>query len=82
MISNLTFFNLQLSIDNIGDTYRKAGKFIDVFKRNDVEEICDKKLLGRWFVTKVRHMFLKDKYYNILSCIKTCVGPDSNVKDV
>ena len=82
MVSNLTFFNLQLSIDSIGDTYRKAGKFIDVFKRSDKDEIVDKKLLGRWFVTKVRHMFLKDKYYNILSCIKTCVGPDSNVEDV
>ena len=85
MISNLTFYNLQLSIDNIGDTNRKAGKFVDVFKRSinpEKEDIVDKKLLGRWFVTKVRHLFLKDKYYNVLSCIKTCVGPDSNIKDV
>jgi hypothetical protein len=82
MISNLTFFNLQLSIDNIGDTFRKSGKFIDVFKRSDTEEIVDKKLLGRWFVTKVRHLFLKDKYYNVLSCIKTCVGPGSEIEDL
>ena len=82
MISNLTFFNLQLSIDNIGDTNRKAGKFVDVFKRQDEDEIVDQKLLGRWFVTKVRHMFLKDKYYNVLSCIKTCVGPRApKIKD-
>ena len=82
MISNLTFYNLQLAIDNIGDTARKAGKFIDVFKRNNREDISDKKLLGRWFVTKVRHMFTKDKYYNVMSCIKTFVGPDSKIKDV
>ena len=81
MISNLTFFNLQLSIDNIGDTNRKAGKFIDVFSAKKGEQIVDQKLLGRWFVTKVRHMFNKDKYYNVLSCIKTCVGPRSNLKD-
>ena len=82
MISNLTFYNLQLAIDNIGDTARKAGKFIDIFKRNNREDISDKKLLGRWFVTKVRHMFAKDKYYNVMSCIKTFVGPDSKIKDV
>ena len=82
MISNLTFFNLQLAIENIGDTARKSGKFIDVYKRNKEEEIVDKKLLGRWFVTKVRHLFNKDKYYNVMSCIKTCTGPGMKVKDV
>lgn len=81
MVSNLTFFNLQLAIDNIGDTARKAGKFIDVFKRNKKEEIVDKKLLGRWFVTKVRHLFIKDKYFNVISCVKTFVGPDSKIED-
>ena len=81
MISNLTFLNLQLGIDNIGDTSRKPGKFVDVFKRSDKDEIVDKKLLGRWFVTKVRHMFTRDRYYNVISCIKTCVGPDSSIKD-
>tara|TARA_R100000700_G_C3176715_1_gene151706 strand:+ start:1972 stop:3363 length:1392 start_codon:yes stop_codon:yes gene_type:complete len=82
MVSNLTFYNLQLAIDNIGDTARKAGKFIDIFKRNNDEEIVDKKLLGRWFVTKVRHLFNRDRYYNVISCIKTCVGPGQEIKDV
>ena len=82
MISNLTFLNLQLNIDNIGDTNRKAGKFVDVFKRSEKDEIVDKKLLGRWFVTKVRHLFVNQRYFNVLDCVKPCVGPDSKIPDV
>jgi len=87
MVSNITFFNLQLTIENIGDTNRKAGKFIDIFRlsedKSDKDSIADKKLLGRWFVTGVRHLFQQDKYYNVISCVKPCVGPDAKeiVKD-
>ena len=82
MVSNMTFLNLQLGLDNIGDTIRKPGKFIDIFKRNDQVEIVDDKLLGRWFVTKVRHTFQRDRYSNVISCIKTCVGPDAERKGI
>ena len=82
MVSNMTFLNLQLGLDNIGDTIRKPGKFIDIFKRNDRVDIVDDKLLGRWFVTKVRHTFQRDRYSNVISCIKTCVGPDAERKGI
>ena len=81
MVSNLTFFNLQLNIDNPGDTNRKPGKFIDVFKLDKTERKVDTKLLGRWFVTKVRHRFFKDSYQNVLQGVKAYVGPVAKITD-
>tara|TARA_R100000315_G_scaffold54296_1_gene28139 strand:- start:2084 stop:3784 length:1701 start_codon:yes stop_codon:yes gene_type:complete len=80
MVSNLTFLNLQLSIDNQGDTNRQPGRFIDIFKLVGglaaKESYSDGKMLGRWFVTKVHHRFFKDSYQNVMQCVKTYVGPD------
>lgn len=84
MVSNLTFFNLQLTLDNEGNTNRQPGKFIDVFKllgstvANDTPS--DAKLLGRWFVTGIHHRFIKDSYENIIQCIKTYIGPDLDIR--
>ncbi len=78
MVSNLLFFNLQLNFDNMGDTNRRTGRFIDVFRlQNDKRGAQDSKLLGRWFITTLRHRFFKDKYQNVLQCVKPCVGPDA-----
>ena len=85
MVSNLLFFNLQLNIDNIGDTNRRSCTFIDVFRRNqNIRTVGnDAKLLGRWFVTTVRHRFFKDRYQNVLQCVKPCIGPVSeNNRDI
>ena len=81
MVSNLTFLNLQLTIDNQGDTQRQPGTFIDLFKlksdETEAELYSDGKILGRWFVTKVHHRFFKDSYQNVMQCVKTYVGPDA-----
>ena len=88
MVSNLTFLNLQLTIDNQGNTNRRPGKFIDIFKLKGEESdtsssalsslsLADGKTLGRWFVTKVHHRFFKDSYENVIQCVKTYVGPDN-----
>ena len=79
--NSLTFYNLQCSFTNIGSTNRKAGKFIDIFKTNDIIQKSDEKILGRWFVTEIRHNFFADMYSNEFMCCKTYVGPDSNVAD-
>jgi len=88
MVYDLTFYNLQLSINNLGDTRRTAGKFIDIYRQDfDVdpetgdERKVDKKLLGRWLVTKCRHTFTYDSYQNTLQCIKPYVGPDTKIND-
>ena len=89
MVSNFTFFNLQLNIDNLGNTKRTAGTFMDVFNLHDhidpvtgKERIVDRKLLGRWFITSVRHRFFKDSYQTVLQCIKPYVGPGSVDKKI
>lgn len=76
IVSNLTFLNLQLTIDNEGDTFRSPGMFVDVFKLQE-ERASDTKILGRWLITKVHHRFFKDSYENVIHCAKTYVGPDS-----
>ena len=56
MVSNLLFFNLQLNITNIGNTNRRAGRFIDVFKTHTTDRnTSDAKLLGRWLNKLRRH---------------------------
>ena len=76
MASNFTFYNLQLNIVNVGNTNRRPGKFVDVFKPSqDQEAASDAKLLGRWFITSVHHRFLKDQYQTVLQCVKLYTGP-------
>jgi hypothetical protein len=75
MASNFTFYNLELNLDNIGDTGRKPGRFVDVFRPSqDTVSGSDAKLLGRWLVTSVHHRFMKDQYHTILQCIKPYVS--------
>ena len=45
-------------------------KFIDIFKLSDQEGSSDAKLLGKWFVTNVHHVFKKDKYQNVIMCVQ------------
>jgi len=89
LVSNLLFFNLNLNFEQIGDTNRRSGTFVDIFRKgnNKKEEnvellagLTDPKLLGRWLVCKVRHRFLKDKYQTVVQCVKSCIGPDEFVK--
>jgi len=85
MHNALTFYNLQLSFTNIGNTSRTSGKFIDIFSAKKVEtkdELeSDSKILGRWFVTEVRHIFLADLYTNQIFATKTYIGPNTNIKE-
>ena len=83
LVSNLLFFNLNLNFESIGDTNRRSGTFIDVFRKGAKRKdkslpagLTDPKLLGRWLLCKVRHRFIKDKYQTILQCVKSCIGPD------
>mgnify|MGYP003648183751 FL=1 len=76
MISNLTFYNLEMAMTQIGDTKRTAGKFVDVMGMANAVDV-DAKLIGTWLVTRCHHQFSHDNYFNTLQCIKTYVGPGS-----
>lgn len=81
-INNLTMYNLQLTLDVVGDTGRKAGTFIDIFKGKNDKNPADSKLLGRWLVTTVKHLKINNRLRTILYCVKTYVGPTFNQQDV
>lgn len=76
-----TFYNLQCAFSNIGDSSRHSGKFIDIYKTKAEELKSDEKLLGRWLVTEVKHVFFADLYRNEFSCTKTYVGPNSKINN-
>jgi hypothetical protein len=75
-MSNLTLLNLQLNINVVGDTGRTPGTFIDVTKNKNEKAKSDEKLLGRWFVTAVRHVKILNTYRNEIYCVKTYAGPE------
>jgi hypothetical protein len=79
MCNSLTFYNLQCSFSNIGDTRRLAGKFVDIFKTKEETLKSDEKILGRWLVTGIQHNFFADAYTNDIMCCKTYVGPESSI---
>ena len=86
MMNAMTFYNLQLAFINIGTTYRKAGKFIDIFSPKKLEKKAkplksEEKILGRWFVTKIEHTFFADLYTNKIYATKTYIGPNSKLKE-
>lgn len=81
IINAFNFFNLQLTFTIPGATSRDSGNFIDIIKRTSkrttIENKYDQKLLGRWFVTTMRHSFQGNTYKNEFQCIKTYAGPQS-----
>ena len=81
MVSNLTFYNLQLNFNLIGDTQRRPGTFLDVVKFSEDESQIDGKLLGKWFLTNIHHKFVRSRYQNFITCIKPYVGPDVNEEE-
>lgn len=82
----LTFYNLQLSFSNLGTSSRKAGRFIDIFsarKPGQDEKTFknDQKILGRWFVTQVKHVFIGNLYTNQIFATKTYIGPSASLNE-
>jgi hypothetical protein len=81
MNAALIFYNLQSTFVNIGDTFRQSGKFVDIYKTKKEKLKSDEKLLGRWLVTEIQHIFYADLYRNQFLCAKTYIGPTSNVSN-
>jgi hypothetical protein len=79
IMTNLTFYNLNLSFTNIGNTTRQSSRFIQIVspKKNIKYPKSDEKLLGTWFVTEIHHVFNGDSYTNDIFAVKTYVGKSS-----
>jgi len=56
----------------LGSTHRRSGKFIDIASETTLTNttVADN-ILGRWFVTSVKHVFSDSQYFNIIEAVKT-----------
>lgn len=102
MINSFNFYNLQLIVSVVGQTFRTSGKFIDVIKaeptatdfnrpaqditsksqpKKEETNLEDQKLVGRWLMTQVRHLFVDRNYRNEIYCTKTYVGSSFSEND-
>jgi hypothetical protein len=83
----LTFYNLQLSFSNIGCAARNSGMFLDIFSpkklKNPMKDALksDEKILGRWYITEIRHIFYGDLYTNQIFATKTYIGPNAKIDE-
>ena len=84
LTTNMTFFNLQLNFETLGNTDRQPGEFINIsvaredeekdgtnpFNSQTIKHRSDVKLLGEWFTTKIRHQFTTAKVDNYTNTIQ------------
>ena len=77
MIANMTFYNMELTLHQLGDVARRVGMFIDIINLAEASN-TDAKLCGRWLVTKCTHEFVNNGYYNTLFCTKIYTGPGAS----
>jgi len=77
--NTLTFYNLRAVFVNTGSFNRTAGGFIDIVKVGSYKMKSDEKLLGRWFVSEIRHILMGDGFHNEFSCCKTYGGSQTNI---
>lgn len=55
-----------------GSTHRMSGKFIDIATETELtDNSFAGTILGRWFVVSVSHVFINNKYYNVIEAVKT-----------
>lgn len=74
LYNTFMFENMLLSITVPGQVYRQPGYFIEVY-RSSAGGKFDKKLLGHWYITEVKHVIdSKGVYMNILTCAKPFVA--------
>ncbi len=66
------YLNECISFKVMGSTNRQPGKFIGIDKLSNDTILTDfeNKFLGQWFVTKVKHIFTRDTYYNDMLAVK------------
>ena len=68
---------LTTSGDNIifsvmGSLHRRSGMFIDVISESNIaDNKLSQKIIGRWLITKVSHVFTGSRYFNVIEAVKT-----------
>ena len=86
--NSLLYMNFTYIFKLRGNTLRLSGNFVDVVKqskqKNEQASQGDLNLLGRHFITCVKHIFTHDKYLNQVETIKPyklTTGDSSSIND-
>lgn len=78
LYNSFIFQNMHLSFVTNGQPYREPGKFINITKSlsdNNTNSALEKKILGQWLVTEVKHIISGDgTYKNLIQCVKPFVN--------
>lgn len=75
------FLNECISMRLLGSTHRMTGTFVGIDCLYGDDNEYDKKLCGQWFVTKVRHIWWKNKYVNDITAIKIHTYDKVNINE-
>lgn len=63
VFSSFIFDNIAITFRVKGNTYRDAGKFVEI--RSDKPDVN-----GYWFIISVKHIFEESTYFNEITCVK------------
>tara|TARA_R100000951_G_scaffold111396_2_gene110382 strand:- start:37194 stop:38615 length:1422 start_codon:yes stop_codon:yes gene_type:complete len=67
----MMFMSNVIKVKLRGTTYRQASKFYDLKKSSNYNESnFDRKYIGRWFSTSVKHVFTQTTYENHIEMVK------------
>lgn len=64
------FLNEAIGLKMYGSTHRQSGMFIGIDRMGWSDNDFDWKICGQWYVTKVIHEFIHEKYTNKLIMVK------------
>ena len=72
------FQNMFLTFTTDGQPYREPGKFINIQKNlqtNNLGSAYERKIIGQWYVTEVKHIITQEgTYKNVFQCVKPFIN--------
>lgn len=72
------FQNMFLTFTTDGQPYREPGKFINIQKNleaNNLGSAYERKIIGQWYVTEVKHIITREgTYKNVFQCVKPFIN--------
>jgi hypothetical protein len=77
LYNSFIFQNMYMVFTVPGQPYREPGKFINIkpLLLQNTGTATERKLVGQWLVTEVKHVFTGDgKYNNIIQCVKPFIN--------
>ena len=77
LYNSFIFQNMYMVFTVPGQPYREPGKFINIkpLLLENTGTATERKLVGQWLVTEVKHVFTGDgKYNNIIQCVKPFIN--------